>query len=73
MSHAQPLGGGALEGGNRLAENELLPLQHLADGLHQLTVERGVLALEVQHGHRLGGGVRWLRIGVHFSYATSIR
>ena len=55
VGHAQLLLGGALKGGYRLAKDELLRLKHVGDRIQQFLVERTVLALEVQHGHRLGG------------------
>ncbi len=55
VGHAQLLRSGFFKGGNRLTQNELLRGQDLAEGLHEFPVEGLILALEVQHGHRLGG------------------
>ena len=60
MGHAQPLCRGALKRGHRPAQDELLGLQHMAHGFKQFGVQRAILALQVQHGHRLGG---WGGIG----------
>ena len=56
MGHAELSGGLALKGGYRLAENELLRLEHVAEGVEQLLAEGLVLALEVQHGYGLDFG-----------------
>jgi hypothetical protein len=48
-------GGGALKGGYRLAQDELLLLKDSFERIHQLPVKRAVLALQVQHGDGLGG------------------
>jgi hypothetical protein len=57
VGHAKLFFGGSLEGGYVLTKDELLRLKHARDGIHQLTVERAVLALQVQHGYwyRRGG------------------
>ena len=55
VGHAQLRGCGLLECGYRLAKDELLRLKHMVHRIQQFPVERAVLALEVQHGYRLGG------------------
>ena len=52
VGHAQLPGRGLLKGGDRLAENELLRLKHMAERLQQFLLERLVLALQVEHGNR---------------------
>ena len=61
VGHTQLDGSGFFKGGNGLAQNELLRLQHMPDRPHQFIVELAVLALEVQHWDRLGGWDRILR------------
>jgi len=55
MSHAQLPRRGPLKGCHRLAQDELLRLKYVVHGFQQFLVKRAVLALEVQHGHGLGG------------------
>jgi hypothetical protein len=55
VGHAQLRSGGTLKGGYRLAQNELLLLKDGIERSQQLMVEGLVLALEVEHGDRLGG------------------
>jgi hypothetical protein len=38
----------------------------VAEGFEQFVVEGAVLAFEVQHGNRLGGGLKRFRLGVHY-------
>ena len=50
--------GSLFKGGDRLAKDKLLRLQHMAEGCEQFLVERLVLALEVEHGNGLGAAGR---------------
>ena len=65
-------GGGLLKGGYRLAQDKLLRLKYMPERLQQLLVERLVLALEVQHGHGLGGLAAGLRGGVRSVLHTAM-
>ncbi len=55
MGHTQLFCRSLFKGSYRLAKDELLRLKHMSDGIQQFLVERAVLALEVQHRHRLRG------------------
>ena len=55
VGYAELFGGRFFEDGHRLAENELLGVQHATDGFKEFLLQWAVLALQVQHGHRLGG------------------
>ena len=44
VGHVEPLGGGALEGRHRLAEDELLRFQHVAENFKKFILERMILA-----------------------------
>ena len=55
VGHAQLRFSGALEDGNLLTQNELAGIEDSAERLEEFVVERLVLALEVEHGDRLGG------------------
>src|ERR1035437_6117124 len=68
VGHAQPLRCGFFKGGDGLAENELLRGQDLTESVQKFLMEGLILAFEVQHGHRLGGGGgagRRIRLGFH--------
>jgi hypothetical protein len=54
VGHAQLRGCGLFKCGYRLAKNELLRLKHSRNRIQQFTMQRAVLALEVQHWHRHG-------------------
>jgi hypothetical protein len=54
VGYAQMPGRCALEGRNRLTQDELLLLENRFDRIQQFPVERAILALEVQHGDGLG-------------------
>jgi hypothetical protein len=57
MRDAEVVGSGVFEGGYRLAEDKLLRLQHMAEGIEQLAVQRGVLPLQVKHWNGHGNGL----------------
>jgi len=55
VGHAQLCLSGTLEDGNLLTQNELAGIEDSTERFEEFVVERLVLALEVEHGDRLGG------------------